>query len=229
MSISLIKKNDIIIIDNEIMNLIKTIISYLNIQNNNNKKKPLLILGPSGVGKDTMINILLKKYPKIFYKLPSYTTRKMRPGEKEGVDYFFITKEEFEKMKNEKKLFGIQKYNDNFYASNKSKLEELVKKGDKIIILNYNIETVEAVKDEIDFNFVAILPPCEAELKNRLEKRGTNKTEMEKRMESSLREMRLINEANYIKFRVINDEINKCFEKLENHIKEIYPDFFRHI
>ena len=213
---------------------IENILSKLNlktIDNNNNKKSKinsLIFMGPSGVGKDTIINMLLEKYPEIFYKLPSYTTRKIREeDEVDGKDYFFITKEEFKVMKDENKLFGIQEYNGNFYASNKSKLNELIKKGNKIIILNYNIETANAIKDEFDFNYIAILPPCENELRNRLKKRGTKPEEMEKRMKNSLKEMKLINEANYIQFRVVNDDKNICFTKVEKHIKELYPNFFR--
>ena len=156
-------------------------------------KNPLVILGPSGVGKDTLINKLKEKYPSIFYKLPSYTTRSMRKGEREGVDYFFISKEEFKKMEKEEKFFGIQEYNNNYYASNKIILKEILNKGDKIIILNYNIEKLKVLKDEIQFNFVAIMPPNEKELKNRLIKRGTKFEEINKRMNNSIREMQLIN------------------------------------
>ena len=224
-------KNDLVIFNRDemnILNVIMSIMSYLSIQANKNKR-PLIILGPSGVGKDTIINMLLKKYPDIFYKLPSYTTRPKRKGEKEGVDYFYITKEEFEVKGNQNKLIGIQEYNGNFYASDKSKLNELMNKGDKIIILNYNIETANKVKDELNFNFIAILPPCEDELRNRLKSRGTNPEELEKRMQNSLREKKLINEANYIQFRVVNDEKDICLTKVENHIKELYPNYFRSI
>ena len=194
--------------------------------NSNENKKPLLILGPSGVGKDTLINMLKEIYPNIFFKLPSYTTRAKRPGEIEGVDYFFVSEEEFKIMESQGKLFGIQKYNNNFYASNKSKLRELIDNGDKIIILNYNIETANCVKNEFDFNYVAILAPSEDELRNRLINRGTNPEEIENRMKNSIREINLINEANYIQFRVVNNDINTCFTKLENHIKKLYPQFF---
>lgn len=228
MSMSTIKKNNIVILDKNEMKTLTDIISQLSIQTENNKK-PLIILGPSGVGKDTIINMLLKKYPEIFYKLVSFTTRKIREGEKEGIDYFYITKEKFQEKKNENKLIGIQEYNDNFYASDKSKLEELMNKGEKIIILNYNIETANKVKDELDFNCIAILPPSEDELRNRLKHRGTKPEEMEKRMKNSLKEMKLINEANYIQFRVVNDEKDICFKKIENHIKKLYPNFFRKV
>ena len=197
------------------------------ILHSNENKKPLLILGPSGVGKDTLINMLKEIYPNIFFKLPSYTTRAKRPGEIEGVDYFFVSEEEFKTMESQGKLFGIQKYNNNFYASNKSKLRELIDNGDKIIILNYNIETANCVKNEFDFNYVAILAPSEDELRNRLINRGTNPEEIENRMKNSIREINLINEANYIQFRVVNNDINECFTKLENHIKKLYPQFFK--
>ena len=228
MSMSTIKKNNIVILDKNEMKTLTDIISQLSIQTENNKK-PLIILGPSGVGKDTIINMFLKKYPEIFYKLVSFTTRKIREGEKEGKDYFYITKEKFQEKKNENKLIGIQEYNDNFYASDKSKLEELMNKGEKIIILNYNIETANKVKVELDFNCIAILPPSEDELRNRLKHRGTKPEEMEKRMKNSLKEMKLINEANYIQFRVVNDEKDICFKKIENHIKKLYPNFFRKV
>jgi guanylate kinase len=228
MSLRTSKKNDKVIFDTDEMNALTDIISQLSIQTENNKK-PLIILGPSGVGKDTIINMFLKKYPEIFYKLVSFTTRKIREGEKEGIDYFYITKEKFQEKKNENKLIGIQEYNDNFYASDKSKLEELMNKGEKIIILNYNIETANKVKDELDFNCIAILPPSEDELRNRLKHRGTKPEEMEKRMKNSLKEMKLINEANYIQFRVVNDEKDICFKKIENHIKKLYPNFFRKV
>ena len=228
MSMKTIKKNNIVILDKNEMNTLTDIISKLSIQTENNKK-PLIILGPSAVGKDIIIKMLLKKYPEIFYKLVSFTTRKIREGEKEGIDYFYITKEKFQEKKNENKLIGIQEYNDNFYASDKSKLDELMNKGEKIIILNYNIETANKVKDELDFNCIAILPPSEDELRNRLKNRGTKPEEMEKRMKNSLKEMKLINEANYIQFRVVNDEKDICFKKIENHIKKLYPNFFRKV
>jgi guanylate kinase len=201
-----------------------TLMAKLELHSDN--PKPLLFLGPSGVGKDTMINMLKERHPNVFFKLPSYTTRAKRPGEVEGVDYFFVTEKEFKEMESQGKLFGIQKYNNNFYASNESKLRELFNTGDKIIILNYNIETANSVRMKFDFNFVAIMPPSEGELRKRLINRGTRPEELESRMQNSLRERNLIYEASYIQFRVVNDDINTCFTKLEDHVKKLYPQFF---
>ena len=225
MSLDFVEDRNIVNPDVNALDNIMIFLAELKLHSNENKK-PLLILGPSGVGKDTLINMLKEIYPNIFFKLPSYTTRAKRPGEIEGVDYFFVSEEEFKIMESQGKLFGIQKYNNNFYASNKSKLRELIDNGDKIIILNYNIETANCVKNEFDFNYVAILAPSEDELRNRLINRGTNPEEIENRMKNSIREINLINEANYIQFRVVNNDINTCFTKLENHIKKLYPQFF---
>ena len=185
--------------------------------------KPLMVIGPSAVGKDTMINRLKSKYPNAIYKLPSYTTRPIRSGEIDGVDYYFVTKEEFFHLKNQGKLFGIQEYNNNWYASNKERLEESLKDKNKITVLNYNINTANDVKDQIPFNYVAILPPSEAALRERLIKRKTKAEEIEKRMDNSIKEIQLINEANYIKYRLVNDKEEEAFNKLEKHLKEIYP------
>ena len=76
--------------------------------------KPLMVIGPSAVGKDTMINRLKSKYPNVIYKLPSYTTRPKREGETHGVDYYFVTKEEFFQLRDDGELFGIQEYNGNW-------------------------------------------------------------------------------------------------------------------
>lgn len=165
MSSSLVEERSVETPYAEDMEVLDVLMEELNLHSRHSKK-PLLILGPSGVGKDTLINRLKEKYPSVFFKLPSYTTRAKRPGETEGVDYFYVSKEEFSAMESQGKLFGIQKYNNNFYASNKSKLRELIDNGDKIVVLNYNIETANSVKNEFDFNFVAIMPPSEDELRN---------------------------------------------------------------
>ena len=189
----------------------------------NGSDKPLIVIGPSAVGKDTMINRLKSKYPNVIHKLPSYTTRPMRSGEIDGVDYYFVTKEEFIQMKRKGELIGIQEYNNNWYASNKERLEESLKNKKKIIVLNYNINTANEVRDKIPFNCVAILPPSESALKERLIKRKTKAEEIEKRMEYSIKEIQLINDANYINYRLVNDKEEEAFNKLEKYLKETYP------
>jgi guanylate kinase len=214
-------------LSNFIQNLQKVLIEIIN--RRQHAAKPLVILGPCGVGKETMIKKLKLKYPKLFVKLPSYTTRSRKDGEKNAKDFYFITKEEFDKKKNEGKLFGIQEYNDNYYATNKDILEEFVALNDKIIILNYHIETANYINKEGNFTYIALLPPCEAELQRRLVKKKIKPEEIDKRMKSSINEIMLINEANYINFRIVNDNEIECFRKLESYIKDLYPNFFVNI
>ena len=190
---------------------------------NDTNNIPVIISGPSAVGKDTMINKLKAKYPKTIYKLPSYTTREKRPGEIEGVDYYYVTKEKFQEMEEKGLLFGVQKYNNNYYASNLNKLQEALADMSKIVILNYNIETAIAVKDLHDFYFVAIFPPNEDALRERLIKRKTKAEEIEPRMKQSIKEMKLMHEADFIDFRMTNDDEETAFNKLENKLKKIYP------
>ena len=181
--------------------------------------------GPSAVGKDTMINKLVNKYPNVVKRLPSYTTRPKRPGEIDGVDYYFVTKEQFLKMKKEGLLFGIKEYNNNFYASNLQKLQEALADKSKITILNYNIETAIEVKDKYDFYFVGLFPPNEEVLRERMIKRNKNTKadEIEERMKSSVKEMQLMQEADFINLRIVNDDEERAFDELESQLKKIYP------
>ena len=193
--------------------------------NNRNNNKPLMIVGPSAVGKHSLLNKLKEKYPDIIYNIPLYTTRPKRTNEIEGVDFFFITKEEFLEKKNRNDLFGVQEYNNEYYALSRNKLKEAAN-NNKIIIMSNNIITANEIKDELDFNYVAILPPCEGELRNRLINRGINKEEVEKMMSKSIKEIQLINEANYIKFRFVNDNEERVINKLEKHLKDVYSHLF---
>ena len=120
-------------------------------------------------------------------------------------------------------LFGVQKYNDNYYASDLNKLQEALADKSKIVILNYNIETAIAVKDSYDFYFIAIFPPNEDALRERLIKREKNAEGIEPRMKQSIKEMKLMEEANFINFRMVNDVEETAFNELENQLKKIYP------
>ena len=79
------------------------------------------------------------------------------------------------------------------------------------------------IKDELECNYVAIYPPCEAALKERLIKKQTKAEKIEKKMEEAIKEIKLINKANYINYRLVNNEEEKAYNKLEKHLKEIYP------
>ena len=201
----------IIVISNLILILI-IYISYLcikysknksideNIQKTNHinskyKNKPLMIIGPSGVGKDTFMQKIINKYPNIFIKCVSSTTRLPRENEKEGINYFFISKEKFQNMDKNGEIIGkFEKYG-NLYGTSKYQLEK-ISSSKNIVYFDYNIETaIKTFKEKkVDFNYIALLPPNIRELEKRLRKRGTdNEDSIRKRINYAQKEIELIN------------------------------------
>ncbi len=213
-------------------NMSEALQPFLNLQlrtgNPTQKNKPLMIVGPSCVGKKGIINKLKQKYPNLIYILPSYTTRPKMNNEIDGVDYYFITKEEFNKKKNENKdLICIQEKDNNYYSLSKDKLREVANNSNnKIIIVNQNISNVDTIKDAFDFNYVAILSPSEGELRNRLISKGIKNEDLDKKMEKCIKEIQIINGANYINYRIVNFNEERTLNKIEAHLKEMYPHFF---
>ena len=99
---------------------------------NSTNNKVLVIVGPSGVGKDTVMQKVFDKYPSKFKKGVTHTSRKMRPGEKEGYNYYYVTEEEFLKLKDNNGLVEHNFYNGNYYGLSKKELEDGTK-GEKIL------------------------------------------------------------------------------------------------
>ena len=212
-------------------NMSEALQPFLNLQlrtgNPTQNNKPLMIVGPSCVGKKGIINKLKQKYPNLIYILPSYTTRPKMNNEIDGVDYYFITKEEFNKKKNENDLICIQEKDNNYYSLSKDKLREVANNSNnKIIIVNQNISNVDTIKDAFDFNYVAILSPSEGELRNRLISKGIKNEDLDKKMEKCIKEIQMINGANYINYRIVNFNEERTLNKIEAHLKEMYPHFF---
>ena len=234
----------IIVISNLILILI-IYISYLcikysknksideNIQKTNHinskyKNKPLMIIGPSGVGKDTFTQKIINKYPNIFIKCVSSTTRLPRENEKEGINYYFINKEKFEEMDKNGEIIGkFEKYG-NLYGTSKYQLEK-ISSNENIVYFDYNIETaIKTFKEKkVDFNYIALLPPDIKELEKRLRKRGTdNEDSIRKRIKYAQKEIELINESKFINYVIKNDELEKSFNDFENGIKTLYFHLF---
>ena len=192
------------------------------------KNKPLMIIGPSGVGKDTLISMLIKKYPKYFIKCVSCTTRKPRKNEKNRINYYFISEQEFKELEKNGQIIGkFQKY-DILYGTSKEILNNTLT-NDNIVYFDYNIETAINIFNEnsIEFNYIAFLPPSIEELENRLIKRGTeNKDEIKKRMDYAKIEIEQINKSKFLNYIIKNDDLNNAFNEFELCIKQLYNDLF---
>lgn len=171
----------------------------------------IVLSGPSGAGKGTICKQLLKELD-IEYSI-SATTRNPRPGEKEGREYFFLTKEQFEKKIANDEFLEWAKVYDNYYGTPNDFVEKILKKG-KHCILEIDPQGAKKVREKRpDAIYIFIVPPSMQELKERLTNRGTeNDKEIAKRLSNVQEELTYVEIYDYI---VINDEVEKAVGKVK--------------
>ena len=137
----------------------------------------MIIVGPSGVGKSTLIGKLRAKHPGRFGFSITHTTRALRPGEMHGVQYYRVSLEEFQSMVDENKFVEWFRVHDNMYGTAKSEIERIQLKH-KIPLLDIDIKGAEKFVDVFpEANTLFILPPSVDELRKRLIGRGTETEE----------------------------------------------------
>lgn len=185
-----------------------------------NMKKGLLIVysGPSGVGKSTVLHEVLKdKELKLVFSI-SMTTRSPRKGEEDGKDYFFVSKEEFEKAIKEDKFLEHAKYVDNYYGTPLEYVEQKRNEGYNVILeidIQGGKQVIAKCPETVS---IFVLPPNDEVLKERLSSRGTEKEEViEKRLAMAKKE---IKESDIYKYHVINDDIAKAIKEVGDIIKQ---------
>ena len=185
--------------------------------------KLILILGPSGSGKGTIINYLKNKY-KDFVFPASYTTREKRPNEIEGDAYHYISQSEFEEeIKQNKLLEWAIVHEDNSYGTDKNEIESALEKG-QTIVREVDIQGVRSIwkilgKENVYTIFIAAQSwqDLERRIKNRA---NIDDNELEKRERSYHKEMEFADECDYIAPNVYG-EIDKAFVDIDNILKEI--------
>ena len=172
----------------------------------------VVISGPSGAGKDTIINEVIKKEINAWVSI-SMTSRPLRGNEVDGKDYFFVTKEEFEDNIKKGNFLEYAKYNENYYGTPKNKIEDYLNKGIDVI-LNIEIQGALQIKELIkDALFIFIMPPSMEELKRRLINRGTDSSEkILSRFKTAYQEINEVTKYNYV---VVNDDLDKAVDKVE--------------
>ncbi len=181
-----------------------------------NKKGLLIVVsGPSGAGKGTICKEVLSRRDDIFVST-SATTREPRKGEVEGVNYFFITREDFEKKIEEEAFIEYAEVYTNLYGTPKDTVLEKLNKGENIL-LEIDIQGALQVKKRYPEGvFIFILPPSMKELKNRIIGRGSETPEsLERRFSSAYEEIEFVNQYDYY---IINDQVKKAADLMESII-----------
>ena len=174
-----------------------------------------VVSGFSGAGKGTVMKALLKEYDDYALSI-SVTTRSPRPGEEDGREYFFRTREEVEKMIAEEQLLEYAEYVGNYYGTPRFYVEDMLARG-KNVILEIELQGAMQIKQKNpEAVMVFITPPSFEELKNRLIGRGTETEEViNSRLARAAEEAEEMDKYDYI---VVNDQVEDCVHRLNQII-----------
>ncbi|MBS5937686.1 guanylate kinase [Clostridium sartagoforme] len=181
----------------------------------NNRGVLIVISGPSGAGKGTICKALLEKHKNIYLSV-SATTRQPREGEVEGVNYYFLTKDDFEEKVRNNGFLEYANVHGNFYGTPKVNVEKMLEDG-KDVILEIDIQGALQVKENFKEGvFIFILPPSMEELKQRIIKRGSETEEsLMTRFKNAYKEINYVSKYNYA---VVNDTLEVAVAKVEGII-----------
>ena len=177
--------------------------------------KLIVITGPSGVGKGTVVNSLLQAHPQLKLSI-SATTRPPRAGEVDGVNYFFLSKKDFETAILNGELLEWAEYAGNYYGTPKAQVLEQIAAGN-YIILEIELEGARSVaKIFPEARRIFILPPSIDELAERIKSRGTNSAEsIARRLEIAKQEIAASNEFD---FQIVNDDLKQAIALVKTAI-----------
>eukprot|EP01027_Heterolobosea_sp_BB2_P022408 GEZU01032990.1.p1 GENE.GEZU01032990.1~~GEZU01032990.1.p1 ORF type:complete len:195 (-),score=57.47 GEZU01032990.1:295-879(-) len=179
--------------------------------------RPLVMCGPSGVGKGTLINKLMHEFPTHFGFSVSHTTRAPRPGEQDGVHYHFVSQEEMQKGINQGKFIEHAHVHGNYYGTSYDAVSAAIDAG-KICVLDIDVQGARQVKkSNLNALMVFINPPSYEELERRLRGRGTEtEDKIIKRLANARGEMEAAKEPGLFDYVITNDDLEQAYEKLKS-------------
>lgn len=181
-----------------------------------NERKLIVLSGPSGCGKDTVLRKIRELDPSVAANV-SFTTREPRPGEKDGVNYHFVTKEQFLENIENGIMLEYNEYSGNYYGTSKRAIEELLEAG-KTVVLTIDVNGGRNVKTEYPGAMLLFLmPPSVDELRKRIRKRGhMDAKDLKERMRIAEEE---IHYAEHYDVVIVNDDVEECARKCLDAIK----------
>ena len=183
------------------------------------EKKIVVLVAPSGSGKSTMARVLRQDFPHLHWSV-SHTTRPPREGEVHGKDYFFVSEEEFLKLKKEGDFLEWAKVHGNDYGTSKKALQSAMDKGYPLL-LDLDIQGADSAKKIFgqDCKVIFLAPPSLAELESRLRKRKANdEKSLQLRLENAQEEIKRKNDFDYL---VVNDNFEESYKRVCEIIREI--------
>ncbi len=178
----------------------------------------LIFSGPSGSGKDTVLQEILKRDDKTVVSI-SMTTRQPRPNEVDGRDYYFVTKEEFEKNIENDEMLEWARYDENYYGTPKAPINKWIEEG-KTVILEIEVQGADKIRQKYPkIRSMFLMPPSIRVLEERLRLRHTNTEEdIKRRIDAAKDEIARANDYDYI---IVNN-------RLEDAVEDAMEIIFRH-
>ena len=181
-----------------------------------NSKKLIIITGPSGVGKGTVVKELLERNKDIWLSI-SATTRNPRMGEKDGENYYFISDERFKDMIDKKEFLEWAQFAGNYYGTPLSTVNEKIEKG-FVVLLEIEVEGAKQIKEKFpEALSIFLLPPSKAELEKRIRNRGTEKEEaIDRRLSRANYEIASSNQFDFV---LTNHDVDETVKEVFKIIK----------
>jgi len=172
--------------------------------------KLFIISAPSGAGKTTLCNMLQNEFPDIMYSV-SHTTREPRPGEKHGLQYYFVSKETFEKKIAADDFLEYAVVHGNYYGTSKSEVKEKLA-GGRDLIMDIDPQGAMQLKEKIDSAvYIFIMPPSVDTLRIRLTSRNDTRESIETRLANAAGEIAYKDRYDYV---IVNDKLERTYKEL---------------
>jgi guanylate kinase len=180
------------------------------------KSKLIVISAPSGAGKTTLCDMLLKEFPNITRSI-SATTRPIRKGEVDGEDYFFLTEKDFKKRLKQNEFIEHAVVHEYYYGIPQDFIEKALK-NKKHVLFNIDVQGAFTIQKKYpkDTLLIFITPPSIEELENRLKKREESQDTIEKRIQNAYNEIEWSKEFHY---KILNDNLQEAFQKLKEIVQ----------